>query len=395
MPQPQPCVRLPCLSYATTMSKPTIFCVIGTRPEAIKVAPVMLEFKKFSDVCNPLLISTGQHKEILYQSLATFGLTPDEDLAIMQHGSTLAQVTCRALEGIDRLIAQHEPAYVLGQGDTTTTLVAAMGAFYRNVPFGHIEAGLRTDTVRNPFPEEYNRRVASVSADLHFPPTTWSRDNLLREHHDPSKIFVTGNTGIDAVVLAANQGEQPWYPDFTGRVVLLTTHRRENWGEPQKNIAKAALELVNRYPDILLVAAMHPNPTVREVLIPILGNHDRIKLIEPPEYELFVKLMQRSSLILSDSGGVQEEAPAFGIPVLVLRDTTERPEGVTAGTAKLVGTVAERIIDEGSALLGDPAAYKAMANAVSPYGDGKASERIRYLVLKSLGIETPAVPMWD
>ncbi len=377
------------------MSKPTIFCVIGTRPEAIKVAPVMLEFKKFSDVCNPLLISTGQHKEILYQSLATFGLTPDEDLAIMQHGSTLAQVTCRALEGIDRLIAQHEPAYVLGQGDTTTTLVAAMGAFYRNVPFGHIEAGLRTDTVRNPFPEEYNRRVASVSADLHFPPTTWSRDNLLREHHDPSKIFVTGNTGIDAVVLAANQGEQPWYPDFTGRVVLLTTHRRENWGEPQKNIAKAALELVNRYPDILLVAAMHPNPTVREVLIPILGNHDRIKLIEPPEYELFVKLMQRSSLILSDSGGVQEEAPAFGIPVLVLRDTTERPEGVTAGTAKLVGTVAERIIDEGSALLGDPAAYKAMANAVSPYGDGKASERIRYLVLKSLGIETPAVPMWD
>ncbi len=395
MPQPQPCVRLPCLSYATTMSKPTIFCVIGTRPEAIKVAPVMLEFKKFSDICNPLLISTGQHKEILYQSLATFGLTPDEDLAIMQHGSTLAQVTCRALEGIDLLIAQHEPAYVLGQGDTTTTLVAAMGAFYRNVPFGHIEAGLRTDTVRNPFPEEYNRRVASVSADLHFPPTTWSRDNLLREHHDPSKIFVTGNTGIDAVVLAANQGEQPWYPDFTGRVVLLTTHRRENWGEPQKNIAKAALELVNRYPDILLVAAMHPNPTVREVLIPILGNHDRIKLIEPPEYELFVKLMQRSSLILSDSGGVQEEAPAFGIPVLVLRDTTERPEGVTAGTAKLVGTVAERIIDEGSALLGDPAAYKAMANAVSPYGDGKASERIRYLVLKSLGIETPAVPMWD
>ncbi len=377
------------------MSKPTIFCVIGTRPEAIKVAPVMLEFKKFSDICNPLLISTGQHKEILYQSLATFGLTPDEDLAIMQHGSTLAQVTCRALEGIDLLIAQHEPAYVLGQGDTTTTLVAAMGAFYRNVPFGHIEAGLRTDTVRNPFPEEYNRRVASVSADLHFPPTTWSRDNLLREHHDPSKIFVTGNTGIDAVVLAANQGEQPWYPDFTGRVVLLTTHRRENWGEPQKNIAKAALELVNRYPDILLVAAMHPNPTVREVLIPILGNHDRIKLIEPPEYELFVKLMQRSSLILSDSGGVQEEAPAFGIPVLVLRDTTERPEGVTAGTAKLVGTVAERIIDEGSALLGDPAAYKAMANAVSPYGDGKASERIRYLVLKSLGIETPAVPMWD
>jgi UDP-N-acetylglucosamine 2-epimerase len=376
------------------MSSPVIFCVVGTRPEAIKVAPVMLEFKKFADVCTPMLISTGQHKEILYQSLATFGLKPDEDLAIMQHGSSLAQVTCRALEGLDNLVVQHQPAYILGQGDTTTTLVAAMDAFYRNVPFGHIEAGLRTDTVRNPFPEEYNRRVASVTADLHFPPTVWSRENLLREHYDPAKIFVTGNTGIDAVVLAANQKEQPWFADYPGRIVLLTTHRRENWGEPQKNIATAALKLVEEFPDILLVAAMHPNPSVRETLIPILGYHERIKLIEPPEYELFVKLMQRSTIILSDSGGVQEEAPAFGIPVLVLRDTTERPEGVTAGTAKLVGTNTERILEEGRALLGDPAAFKAMANAVSPYGDGKASERIRYLVLNSLGVDTPEVPMW-
>ena len=376
------------------MSSPVIFCVVGTRPEAIKVAPVMLEFKKFADFCTPMLISTGQHKEILYPSLATFGLKPDEDLAIMQHGSSLAQVTCRALEGLDNLVVLHQPAYILGQGDTTTTLVAAMDAFYRNVPFGHIEAGLRTDTVRNPFPEEYNRRVASVTADLHFPPTVWSRDNLLREHYDPAKIFVTGNTGIDAVVLAANQKEQPWFADYPGRIVLLTTHRRENWGEPQKNIANAALKLVEEFPDILLVAAMHPNPSVRETLIPILGYHERIKLIEPPEYELFVKLMQRSTIILSDSGGVQEEAPAFGIPVLVLRDTTERPEGVTAGTAKLVGTNTERILEEGRALLGDPAAFKAMANAVSPYGDGKASERIRYLVLKSLGVDTPEVPMW-
>lgn len=377
------------------MSSPIIFCVIGTRPEAIKVAPVMLEFQKFSDVCRPMLISTGQHKEILYQSLATFGLEPDEDLAIMQHGSSLAQVTCRALEGLDGLVVKHQPATILGQGDTTTTLVAAMNAFYRNVPFGHIEAGLRTDTVRNPFPEEYNRRVASVTADLHFPPTAWSRDNLLRENYDPNKIFVTGNTGIDAVVLAANQKEQPWFTDYPGRIVLLTTHRRENWGEPQKNIATAALQLVEEFPDVLLVAAMHPNPTVRETLMPILGSHDRIKLIEPPEYEQFVKLMQRSTIILSDSGGVQEEAPAFGIPVLVLRDTTERPEGVTAGTAKLVGTNTQRIIEEGRALLGDAAAFKAMANAVSPYGDGKASERIRYLVLRSLGIQTPEVPMWD
>jgi len=376
------------------MSKPVIFCVIGTRPEAIKVAPVMLEFQKYSDVCHPMLISTGQHKEILYRSLETFGLTPDEDLEIMQHGSSLAQVTCRALEGLDGLVVKHNPAFILGQGDTTTAMVAAMDAFYRNVPFGHIEAGLRTDTVRNPFPEEYNRRVCAVTADLHFPPTDWSRDNLLKENRDPSTLFVTGNTGIDAVLLAAEQKDQPWYPGYDGRVVLLTTHRRENWGEPQRQIATAAKRLVEKFPDIMLVAALHPNPTVREVLVPILGDHDRIKLIEPPEYALFVKLMQRSHLILSDSGGVQEEAPAFGIPVLVMRDTTERPEGVTAGTAKLVGTDEERIFQEGSRLLGDENAYKAMANAVSPYGDGKASERIRFLVLNALNVETDQVPMW-
>ncbi len=377
------------------MSKPVIFCVIGTRPEAIKVAPVMLEFMNFSDVCTPMLISTGQHKEILYKSLETFGLKPNVDLAIMQHGSTLAQVTCRALEGLDNLVAEYQPSFMFGQGDTTTAMVAAMDAFYRNVPFGHIEAGLRTDDVRNPFPEEYNRRICAVSANLHFPPTTWSRDNLLKENRDPSTIFVTGNTGIDAVLLAAEQKDQPWFPEHKGRVVLLTTHRRENWGEPQRQIATAAKRLVEKFPDVLLVAAMHPNPTVRDVLLPILGNHDQIKLIEPPEYSQFVKLMQRSNMILSDSGGVQEEAPAFGIPVLVMRDTTERPEGVTAGTAKLVGTNEERIFQEGSSLLGDEAAYKAMANAVSPYGDGKASERIRFLVLKSLGIETPEVPMWE
>jgi len=377
------------------MSKPIVFCVIGTRPEAIKVAPVMLEFQKFSDVCQPMLISTGQHKEILYRSLETFGLKPDEDLEIMQHGSSLAQVTSRALEGLDSLIVKHNPAFVLGQGDTTTAMVAAMDAFYRNVPFGHIEAGLRTETVRNPFPEEYNRRVCAVSADLHLPPTDWSRDNLLKENRDPSTIFVTGNTGIDAVLLAAEQKDQPWYPEFTGRVVLLTTHRRENWGEPQRQIATAAKRLVEAFPDIMLVAALHPNPMVRDVLVPILGGNDRIKLIEPPEYSLFVKLMQRSVLILSDSGGVQEEAPAFGIPVLVLRDTTERPEGVTAGTAKLVGTDEERIFQEGSRLLGDETAYKAMANAVSPYGDGKASERVRFLVLKALGVTTQEVKMWE
>ena len=376
------------------MSKPKIFCVVGTRPEAIKMATVVLEFRRFADRCDTVLVSTGQHMEILYKSLETFGLKPDVDLAIMQHGQTLAQVTSRALEGVDRLIAEQQPAFVIGQGDTTTTMVAAMAAFYRRVPYGHVEAGLRTDSVDNPFPEEYNRRVCGLTADLHWAPTTWSRDNLLREHKDPSTVYVTGNTGIDAVLQTAAQGEQSWFPDFKGRLVLLTTHRRENWGEPQRQIAEAARTLVEEYPDTMLVAALHPNPTVRDVLVPILGGHDRIQLIEPPEYEKFVKLMQRSHLILSDSGGVQEEAPAFGLPVLVLRDTTERPEGVTAGTAKLVGTVKENVLAEGRKLLGDPAAYAAMANAVSPYGDGKASERIRYLTLKRLGIDSPEVPMW-
>jgi UDP-N-acetylglucosamine 2-epimerase len=283
----------------------------------------------------------------------------------------------------------------LGQGDTTTVLVAAIAAFYHGIPYGHIEAGLRTDDVRNPFPEEYNRRAVGVSADLHFPPTTWSRDNLLKEGKNPATVFVTGNTGIDAVLQTAAKGDQAWVPDFEGRVILLTTHRRENWGEPQRNIAEAALTLVNEFPDTKLVAAMHPNPTVREVLEPILGGHERIQLIEPPEYQQFVKLMQRSHLILSDSGGVQEEAPAFGLPVLVMRTTTERPEGVTAGTAKLIGTDREVILAEGRKLLGDPAAYASMANAVSPYGDGKASERIRYVCLKHLGIDTPAEPMWS
>lgn len=376
------------------MSKPILFFVVGTRPEAIKMAPVVLEFRKYSDVCESLLISTGQHREILHQSLTTFGLKADIDLAIMQHGQTLAQVTSRALEGIDGLIAEHKPAMVFGQGDTTTTMVAGMAAFYRRLPYGHIEAGLRTDSIDNPFPEEYNRRVSGLTAAQHYAPTDWSRHNLLAEGKDPSTVFVTGNTGIDAVLRTAALGEQKWFPEWPGRVIVMTTHRRENWGDPQKNIAEAALALVNKFPDTLLVASLHPNPIVRDTLLPILSGHDRVKLIEPPEYEQFVKLMQRANIILSDSGGVQEEAPAFGIPVLVLRTTTERPEGVTAGTAKLVGTDRDVIIEEGSKLLGDPEAFKAMANAVSPYGDGKASARIRYEALKMLGIASPVEAMW-
>lgn len=359
------------------------------------MAPVAVEFRAYRDRCEPLVISTGQHREILHRSLAAFGVTSDEDLAIMQHGASLAQVTSRALEGLDGLIQKHAPAMILGQGDTTTTLTAAMAAFYRQIPFGHVEAGLRTATIDNPFPEEFNRRATGLVTRLHLAPTAWSRDNLLREGKDPSTVLVTGNTVVDAVLESARTGTKAWYPDFTGRIILLTTHRRENWGEPQRQIAAAALRLVQQFSDTMLVCAMHPNPAVRATLESVLANQPRVDLIEPPEYLDFVKLMQRSALILSDSGGVQEEAPAFGLPVLVLRTTTERPEGVDAGTAKLVGTDEERIYEEGFRLLNDAHAYRSMANAVSPYGDGKASARIRFAALRHLGIESPEVPMWQ
>lgn len=359
------------------------------------MAPVVEELKRFSELAETRLISTGQHREILLQSLATFGLAPDEDLDIMTHGQTLAQVTSRAAEGLDKVIADRKPSLVLAQGDTTTTFVSALVSFYRQVPFAHVEAGLRTDTIDNPFPEEFNRRAASLVAAIHFSPTQWAKENLLREGKDPSTIFVTGNTGIDAVLEAAAASRDDWYPTHPGRLLLLTTHRRENWGEPQKRIAKAAARIVEEFKDVLLVVAMHPNPQVREVLRAELEGRERVELIEPPEYVKFVKLLQRAHLVLTDSGGVQEEAPAFGVPVFVLRDTTERPEGVTAGTARLLGTDLEEILKETNKLLSDDSAYRAMAQAVSPYGDGKAAQRIRYRVFRSLGIDTPEVPMWS
>lgn len=329
---------------------------------------------------------------MLAQALAAFDLTADRDLAIMQHGQTLAQVTSRALEGLDRLFEELRPDYVMAQGDTTTTFVASLAAFYRQLPFGHIEAGLRTDTILNPFPEEFNRRATALVATHHFPPTRWAAQNLEREGH--RSHWITGNTGIDAVLQIADKEPQTWAPDHAGRVVLLTTHRRENWGEPQKRIARACRAIVDRYPDTLLIVAMHRNPTVREVLEPILGGHPRIELIEPPDYAPFVKLMQRSTLILTDSGGVQEEAPAFGKPVLVLRNTTERPEGVEAGAAKLVGTSQEQIFSEACALLDDPVAYSKMSESISPYGDGRAAKRIRCVVLRALEIDSPEEAMW-
>lgn len=375
------------------MARPVVVFVVGTRPDTIKTAPVVLEFRRFSDV-ETVLVSTGQHREMLAQALETFGLVPTVDLDVMQHGQTLSSLTSRILDGLDRVLAERSPAMVLAQGDTTTTFVAGLASFYRRVPFAHIEAGLRTDTVWNPYPEEFNRRAVSLFAALHFPPTRWAADNLYREGVSRLDVFVTGNTGIDAVRSVAERTSTQWFPEHKGRIVLLTTHRRESWGEPQARIARAALEIVEGYEDVLLVVPMHKNPAVRETLSSVLGTQTRVRLIEPPEYADFVKLIQRSTVILTDSGGVQEEAPTFGIPVLVLRDTTERPEGVEAGTAKLVGTDVNKIVAETCTLLSDPAAHERMAKAVSPYGDGRAAPRIRSVVFARLGVPTSKEEMW-
>jgi UDP-N-acetylglucosamine 2-epimerase (non-hydrolysing) len=369
-------------------------CVVGTRPDAIKSAPVIQELKRYPSV-RTLVVATGQHREMLAQALAAFEITPDLDLEVMTPGQTLADITTRTLSGLDAFLATNDVQRVIAQGDTTTTFVAGLAAFYRQIPFGHVEAGLRTNSIWNPFPEEFNRRTVGLFADQHYAPTEDSADNLRREGIDDRHIFVTGNTGIDAVKYVAERSTTEWFTEHSGRLLLLTTHRRENWGEPMERIALAARAVLDSQPDALLVGAMHRNPAVREILQRILGDHPRVRLIEPPDYADFVKLMQRSHLILSDSGGVQEEAPAFGRPVLVLRETTERPEGVVAGVAKLVGTDHDLIVREARTLMEDEAAYAAMARARSPYGDGRASQRIRYLVLKNWGLDSPAEPMWE
>jgi len=376
------------------VAKPTVVCVVGTRPDAIKSAPVIQELKRFPSV-RTLVVATGQHREMLAQALAAFEITPDLDLEVMTPGQTLADITTRTLAGLDAFLATNDVQRVIAQGDTTTTFVAGLAAFYRQIPFGHVEAGLRTNSIWNPFPEEFNRRTVGLFADQHYAPTVDSANNLRREGIDDRRIFVTGNTGIDAVKYVAERSTTEWFKEHSGRVILLTTHRRENWGDPMERIALAARAVLDSQPDSLLVAAMHRNPAVREILQRILGDHPRVRLIEPPDYADFVKLMQRSHLILSDSGGVQEEAPAFGRPVLVLRETTERPEGVVAGVAKLVGTDHDLIVREARTLMEDEAAHAAMAQARSPYGDGRASQRIRYLVLENWGLDSPTEPMWE
>jgi UDP-N-acetylglucosamine 2-epimerase (non-hydrolysing) len=364
------------------MKRRKILVAFGTRPEAIKMAPVVHRLREREGEFEPIVCVTAQHRELLDQVLDLFEIAPDHDLDIMTERQSLTRVTVRALEGLSPVIEDESPAAVLVQGDTTTTFVAALAAFYHRVPVGHVEAGLRSDDKYQPYPEEINRRLGSVVAEWHFAPTGLARRRLLAEDVDDDYIFVTGNTVIDALYEAVEKEyEFPAGPVADAlasgrRIVLMTAHRRENWGEPMRGIFHAVRTLVERFDDIHVLFSVHPNPAVREDAEQILAGAERVELLEPVDYLPFVKLMDRATLLLTDSGGLQEEGPALGKPVLVMRNVTERPEAVDAGTARLVGTDAERIVEQVSLLLTDGAEYASMAKAANPFGDGHAAERI-------------------
>jgi len=372
--------------------KKRISVLFGTRPEAIKLAPVILGLKQMQNVECRVCV-TAQHRQMLDQVLELFRITPDEDLNLMKPNQTLAGLTSRAIDAIDRYLASDKPDVVLVQGDTTTVFASALAAFYHKIPVGHVEAGLRTGNMFSPWPEEANRVLTTRLAKWHFAPTETNRQNLLNERVPDSDIYVTGNTVIDALFLALAKIEnQP--PAISGlpnatmecfgdkRMVLITGHRRENFGDGFENICNAIAELAVRFPDVEFVYPLHLNPNVRKPAEMILRKKHlkNIYLIEPQSYFPFIALMNRATLILTDSGGVQEEAPSLGKPVLVMRDTTERPEAVIAGTVKLVGTDFQKIVDEASLLLNDVCEYKATTRAANPYGDGKATERILNII---------------
>ncbi|MBW4511987.1 MAG: UDP-N-acetylglucosamine 2-epimerase (non-hydrolyzing) [Scytonematopsis contorta HA4267-MV1] len=359
--------------------------ILGTRPEAIKLAPVIQTFQN-SPGFQLQVILTGQHREMVEQVMQLFNLKEDYDLEIMQAKQSLGDITCRSIRGLDTLFQQRKPDLVIVQGDTTTAFAAALTAFYQKIPVGHVEAGLRTDNIYNPYPEEANRRLISQITQLHFAPTPLAVENLKRSGV-LGEIHLTGNTVIDALLNVASRKPACNVPGLDWekyRVLLATVHRRENWGEPLQGIAEGFLNILDKFPDTALLLPLHRNPTVREPLQALLGNHERIFLTEPLDYAELVGAIQRSYLLLTDSGGLQEEAPSLGKPVLVLRETTERPEAVAAGTAKLVGTDSGQITTNAAELLSSPSAYEIMANAINPFGDGLASERILEIVQKFL-----------
>ncbi|WP_088002083.1 non-hydrolyzing UDP-N-acetylglucosamine 2-epimerase [Gottfriedia solisilvae] len=362
-----------------------VMTIFGTRPEAIKMAPLVLELAKYPEQIESIVTVTAQHRQMLDQVLEIFEITPDYDLNIMKDRQTLIDVTTRGLEGLNKIMQEVKPDIVLVHGDTTTTFIASLAAFYNQIAIGHVEAGLRTWDKYSPYPEEMNRQLTGVMADLHFAPTTKSAQNLIAENKKEETIYITGNTAIDALKTTVKDEYSHPVLDTVGndRLVLMTAHRRENLGEPMRNMFKAIKRLVEKHNDIQVVYPVHMNPVVREIANEILGEDQRIHLIEPLDVIDFHNFASRSHLILTDSGGVQEEAPSLGVPVLVLRDTTERPEGIEAGTLKLAGTDEEVIFSLADELLSDSEAHAKMSKASNPYGDGEASRRIVEAILKN------------
>ena len=376
-----------------------IMCVFGTRPEAIKMAPVVKAIEQ-NEHLQSIVTVTAQHREMLDQVLQLFGITPDYDLNLMKKNQTLTDITAGVLHGLEEILQKEQPDLVLVHGDTTTTFAATLAAFYQQIPVGHVEAGLRSGNLYSPYPEEANRKLTGVMAALHFSPTPEARNNLLRESADDEKIFVTGNTVIDALLTTVHAHYEfadaalQQLLDSPGKKVLITAHRRENQGAPMMHIFQAVRRLHETLPEVQFIFPIHKNPKVRELAAQILGDLERVHIIEPLDYEPFANAMSKVDLILTDSGGLQEEAPALGKPVLVLRDTTERPEAVTAGTVELVGTDEELIYQTALKLLTDADAYGKMANAVNPYGDGKACGRITAAIEYYFGIRDQRPENW-
>jgi len=379
-----------------------VISVFGTRPEAIKMAPLVKQLEKDQRI-NSRVCVTAQHREMLDSVLALFGIEPWKDLNIMKHGQTITDITIRTLAGLQEILREAKPDYVLVHGDTTTTFVASLAAFYEKIPVGHVEAGLRTGNIYSPYPEEMNRRLTGTLATLHFSPTRQNRDMLLRENIPAERIFITGNTVIDALLSVVQEKydfQDPLLNKLTAEreahpLIVMTCHRRENWGQPMEQIFQAVAHLARRYPNHRVVYPVHMNPAIVQLSEKILGQEINIHLIEPLDYAPFANLLASSTLILTDSGGIQEEAPALGKPILVMRTETERPEAVEAGTVKVVGVAKEAIIKEASRLLDDPRIYAAMAQAVNPYGDGNASRRIVEALLFAAGKTNNLPEQWE
>lgn len=363
--------------------KNKVLLVFGTRPEAIKMCPLVLELKKYKDIFDVKVCVTGQHREMLYQVLKVFGITPDYDLSIMKEGQTLFDITCKVLMGFKCVLETEQPQLVLVHGDTTTSFAAALAAFYLEIPVGHVEAGLRTWNISSPWPEEFNRQAVDAISEFYFAPTETSKQNLILEHKPFEKIYVTGNTGIDALKTTVFEEYQNEHLSWaaSGKLILITAHRRENLGIPMRNMFRAIRRVIDEYKDVKAIYPIHMNPTVRAIAHRELDGCDRLRIIDPLDVIDFHNFLARSYLVLTDSGGIQEEAPSLGIPVLVMRDTTERPEGVKAGTLLLTGTEEEKIYQTFCSLLNDEHLYRSMSKASNPYGDGEASQRIAKILM--------------